>query len=155
MAIIFRKTAKGVDEIQTRAHRLAPRSRNALILVDGQRSDEDLGRLIQLQAAETLQALATGGFIEAVASTAAAAAAPVQAPPASALRPIDVALVRREAVRRLTDLVGPAGEDLCIRMERCKDIDALRPLLAEARRIIANTRGAQAAALYIDALSAL
>lgn len=153
MAIIFRKTAKGVDEIQTRAHRLAPRSRNALILVDGQRSDEDLGRLIQLQAAETLQALAAGGFIEAVASAVAPATA--QAPPAAPLRPIDVALVRREAVRRLTDLVGPAGEDLCIRMERCKDIDALRPLLANARQIIVNTRGALAAAQYINALSEL
>ena len=37
MSIIFRKTAKGISEIETREHRLTPRVRNALILVDGRR----------------------------------------------------------------------------------------------------------------------
>ena len=35
MATIYRKTAKGVREIETRATKLAPRFRSLLILVDG------------------------------------------------------------------------------------------------------------------------
>ncbi len=39
MAIVYRMTAKGVAEIETQAHRLLPRLRSALILVDGKKSD--------------------------------------------------------------------------------------------------------------------
>ena len=35
MSTIFRKTAKGTSEVETRANRLPPRLRAALILVDG------------------------------------------------------------------------------------------------------------------------
>jgi WD40 repeat protein len=37
MPTIYRKTAKGQSEIETRVHRLAPRFRSLLILVDGRR----------------------------------------------------------------------------------------------------------------------
>ena len=64
MSIIYRKTALGADEIQTRARRLAPRLRSALILVDGRRSDEELARMVP-QAAEALAQLAAEGYIDA------------------------------------------------------------------------------------------
>ena len=64
MAIIFRKTAKGMAEIETRAHRLVPRMRSALILVDGKRSDAEIGGMILQQVTETLHALAGQGFID-------------------------------------------------------------------------------------------
>ena len=67
MAIIFRKTAKGMAEIETRAHRLVPRMRSALILVDGKRSDAEIGGMILQQVTETLHALAGQGFIEVLA----------------------------------------------------------------------------------------
>ena len=44
MTKIFRKTDKGVDEIATRANRLVPRLRTALILVDGIRDEAELGQ---------------------------------------------------------------------------------------------------------------
>ncbi len=47
MATIYRKTAKGHSEIETRAHRLAPRLRSALIMVDGRRSDDEVRKLIR------------------------------------------------------------------------------------------------------------
>lgn len=156
MATIFRKTAKGIDEVQTRAHRLTPRARSALILVDGLRSDDDLAKLITVQAAETLQSLLEGGFIEATATV-----APVPAPAAPIAPPLarpamNFELVRREAVRRLLDQVGPTlGEPLAMRMENCNNIEALRPILVTARGVIANLRGERAAADYIAALSAL
>lgn len=151
MAIRYRKTPKGVDEVQTRAHRLPPRARGALILVDGQRTDEELARLIPVQAAETLAALAEAGFIEVIA-VAPPAATPAT-PPTS--RQPDFKLVQREAVRRLVELVGPSADDLAIRMEGARSMDQLRPLLVHARSLIGNVRGAQPAADYIAALSAL
>jgi len=155
MAIRYRKTPKGVDEVQTRANRLPPRARGALILVDGQRTDEELARLIPVQAAETLAALAEAGFIEVIAATPSPA---VSAPPPTAPPPVrqpDFKLVQREAVRRLVELVGPSADDLAIRMEAARSMDQLRPLLVHARSLIGNVRGAQTAADYIAALSAL
>ena len=43
---VYRKTAKGMAEIETRVHRLAPRLRGALILVDGRKTDDELATLI-------------------------------------------------------------------------------------------------------------
>jgi len=58
------------------------------------------------------------------------------------------AQLRREAVRALTDLIGPSAEGLAIRMERARDIAELRPLVALAQGMIANTRGRQRADDY-------
>jgi hypothetical protein len=162
MAITYRKSSKGVSEIETRAHRLAPRLRSALIVVDGRRNATELYKLIPQQAEETLASLLEQGFIEAVAEKpAAAAAAPPAAAPAPAARPVprpagaDFETRRRDAVRRLTDLVGPMGEALAMRMERSRSADELRPILALASQIIANTRGRQPAADYAARFSDL
>lgn len=162
MGIIFRKTPKGSSEIETRAHRLPPRMRSALILVDGRRSTDALRSLIVQQCDETLLALREQGFIEPVG--AAEAAAPVAAAarvadaatvaparPANGPTPgpaIDLATLRRDAVRQLTDQVGPMAEALALRMERCKDLAELLPLVGTAAQVIGNVRGAAAAAAY-------
>ena len=66
MATIYRKTEKGRLEIDTRAHRLTPRLRAALILVDGQRSQAELAKLVPPNAA-LFDTLVADGFIEQVA----------------------------------------------------------------------------------------
>lgn len=154
MATIYRKTAKGSAEIETRANRLLPRLRSALILVDGKRSNDDLSKLVLQDPAGTLQALLDGGFIEAAesaapppAAAARAPAAPAAAPPAPAAAQ-NFEQLRRDAVRTLTDAVGPLGEALSLRMEKCRTPDELRPLLGVAMQVIANTRGRQAAVDY-------
>ena len=148
MPIIYRKSAKGVAEIETRAHRLPPRMRSTLILVDGKRDDEDLKSLVAQQAAETLQALLDQGFIEAVGET--MRPVPVPAPPVAAapyaLAPADFQALRRAAVRALNDAVGPPAESLAIRMERARDAAELQPLLAQAAKLMAGARGPAAAA---------
>ena len=162
MPTIFRKTAKGVTEIETRAHRLAPRMRSALIMVDGKRSDADLRPLIQQQADETLAALAAQGFIEVIAPAPTqpsrpvgpAQAAPAQvgtAPAAAAATTMaggDFAARRRAAVRALNDQLGPGAETLAIKMERTQSSDELRALLATAVQLIGNARGRAAAEAY-------
>lgn len=156
MGIIFRKTPKGSSEIESRAHRLTPRMRSTLILVDGRRSDAELRTMIVQQCDETLQALVDQGFIEPAAQTAeprptATAPAPNPAPTpqaAPAARPEDFMQLRRDAVRQLTDLVGPMAESLAMRMERARDMAELAPMLATAAQIIGNVRGASAANAY-------
>lgn len=154
MATIYRKTAKGVQEIETRALKLAPRFRSLLILVDGRRSDDELMRLVATAGDQALAALAEGGFIEAIGMTAdpepaarapaapAAPARPVAAPPTAA---VAFEQRRREAVRQLLDLVGPLGEAIALKLERAATVDDFRALLVTAAQIVANTRGRQAA----------
>lgn len=174
MATIYRKTARGQTEIETRALKLAPRFRSLLILVDGRRSDRELTTLMPLAGTEALQALADGGFIEAIGLTAdtprPGAVRAVVAPPAPAPAPAPVLPAsapaapaapaapvapgmpfeqrRREAVRALLDQVGPMAESLAMRMEGAPDLDQLKPLLATAAQVLANTRGRAAAAEF-------
>jgi hypothetical protein len=74
MPLIYRKTPKGQAEIETRAHRLPPRVRGALILVDGKRDVDDVQAIVAARAEETLFQLAQQGFIEAVGETIGASA---------------------------------------------------------------------------------
>ena len=154
MATIYRKTAKGQLEIETRALRLGPRLRGALILVDGRRSDVELVRLLPVQPEETLRALIEQGLIEAAAVAAdappqrptAAPAAPGPAP--ASMPPRAFEAMRADLVRSFTDLVGPMAEALAIKMERTRSPGELKPLLHVAQQIVANARGAQAAASF-------
>jgi hypothetical protein len=168
MATIYRKTAKGTTEIETRAHRLAPRLRSMLIVVDGKRSAADLRQMLSQQADETIAALLSGGFIEAVSAPPATAprqeAPPVLrglAPPAphstmapSTTRPAtlppgtDFRTLRREVVHAMTDLVGPMAEALAIKMERSRNEGELAHHIETAAQIVANVRGEQAAAQF-------
>jgi hypothetical protein len=151
MATIFRKTDKGHAEIETRAHRLSPRLRSALILVDGKRSSDELRGLILQQADETLAALNEQGFIEVVAvavPAAAPAAAAVARPPAPvAPSPVspqrEFELLKRQLAREFTDLTGPPGEAVAIRIEKTADRKALLALLPTVGECIAATRGSQ------------
>lgn len=143
MPLIYRKTAKGLTEIETRAHRLPPRMRSALILVDGRRDVNDLRPMILQQPEETLTALAEQGFIEivgeSVVTPASPPASPAPAPPAQAGSDFDA--TRKAAVRALTDLLGPAAETVAIKMEKARDLSELMPLLVQAAQSIAAMRG--------------
>jgi hypothetical protein len=148
MAVIYRKTPKGTEEIATRANRLAPRLRTALILVDGIRDDAQFGKLIAQQPLETLQELLAHGYIE---------VSPASEP---ALRPAHLdtaqpghaygdaqafAAYRAQAVRAFNDLAGPTGENLAIKMEKAGSREELAPLLQIAHGIIRNARGSEVA----------
>lgn len=166
MTTVYRKSPKGQQEVETRAHRLGPRLRTALILVDGRRSDADLRALIQTDADATLQTLLEGGFIEVVATAAAPAVAPAPAlapratpAPAAPVAPAASAAAlterRRQAVRFLTDNLGPMAEDIALRIEKARNPAELRTELELGRTVLARARGgataARFAAQFIDA----
>lgn len=154
MPIIYRKSAKGTSEIETRQHRLPPRARSALILVDGKRDEPALKALITQQADETLAMLLEQGFIEPAGESSPPAAprtatAPAPVPPAPPAPGPDFAQRRRTAVRELNDILGPAGEALAIRLERAGDEAQLRPLLQVVAQVIASSRGRAVAEAYL------
>ena len=67
MSEIFSKTAKGQEEIKTRAGGLTQRMRQVLIFVDGKRSREDLhGMLKGDDMNDLLAALIEEGYIEVI-----------------------------------------------------------------------------------------
>ena len=156
MTRILRKTDKGVDEIATRANRLVPRLRTALILVDGTRSESDLSELIKQHPAETLEELLTLGYVEVASVVEPVSKKPVDEPTApkkttsaaaaeSAGGEKPFPAFRAEAVRAFNDLTGPAGEALAMKMEKATSREQLGPLLQTAFQIISNARGNQAA----------
>ena len=164
MTTVYRKSAKGQHEIETRATRLVPRLRTALILVDGRRSDADLRTLVQAELDATLLALREAGYIEVVsaqlspppppalpaspAAPASAAVAPPVAAPAGAASPAALAERRRLSVRHLTDQIGPAAETAAIRIEKARNGDELRQALEHGHRVLQAARGSAAAAQF-------
>ena len=158
MPIIFRKTAKGVAEIETRAHRLTPRMRSTLILVDGRRDAEDLSALVAQQTDEMLSALAQQGFIEAVGETLRAPAAASAGPALVAREPtpaLSIEIARRSTVRALNDELGPAAQTMAIRIERTRSLDELRPLLEQAVALVISARGRAAGEAFAQRLPSL
>jgi hypothetical protein len=159
MSTVYRKTAKGITEIETRAHRLVPRLRSALILVDGRKSDDELHQMILADPAGTLASLLADGFIEVLATLAdrPAERAPDRKPspaPASASShetasgAVSIEALRRDAVRSLTDQLGPAAETVAIKIERAKTMPELQPLLVQAVQTLRTMRGAAAAEAF-------
>lgn len=156
MATIYSKTADGQHEIETRARRISPRARSTLILVDGKRTDAELGKLVQ-QAEETLQALLEQGLIEVTATTSSRSAPKEEGPasvpgpasaPSPALAMVEFEAVRRDAVRAINDLLGPEAETLALKIERATDELQLRAALERAVAYIANARGGGAATQF-------
>jgi len=159
MALVYRKTDKGSAEIATRANRLAPRLRHALIVVDGRRRDDELRELIAQAPDEALATLLAQGYIEvagsarAPAETAAPGAAagapsvPAAPPPPRAAPPATSASTRgweerrRQAVRYLNDKLGPSAESLVMKIEKSRDAGELRPHLEMAEQVLRAARG--------------
>jgi hypothetical protein len=154
MTTIYRKTAKGQAEIETRAHRLPPRARGALILVDGQRSSLDLAKLVPGDVEATLKQLLADGFIDIFAVLADRPPPPPSAPAPLATAPgaLDAASgapsinrIKREAARYLVDRMGPMAEGLAIRIERAKSAGDLQAALLQALPQLREISGAAAA----------
>lgn len=153
----YQKTAAGAEAIATRNAALTPKLRTMLIMVDGKRGWDDLAKMGDVEQA--LPQLHQLGFIEPVAGTgrapsaaaAPAAAAPAGAPAAPAARPpFNLVEAKRFAVRRLTDLMGPAAEDLCIRIENTRTAQEFAAALHRAEGLLRQFGSAQAAKFSAD-----
>lgn len=150
---VYRKSARGTDALSRRDPALTLRLRSLLILVDGKRSGEELARLSAGlgDIGQLLTQLDDLGMIEPVAQAVAAPAASAAAPP---VRVVTLQEAQRAAVRRLTDLMGPAAEDLCLRIESTRTAQDLATLLKRAEGVVREFKGPAAAAALMEDLRA-
>jgi hypothetical protein len=142
MSTIYRKTEQGHDEIATRARRLVPRLRQALIVVDGKRTDDELCKLIAPPADEVLQALLEQGYIEVTSVTTVHVPLPAAPPPSSAPVVLTLDETRRRAARWLSDALGPFADSLNLRIERARKPEDMRVALMSASSFVRHEKGA-------------
>ncbi len=157
---VLAKTAKGLEEVKSRAHGLAHKLRTMLIMVDGVATVGEIlakfGGVPEIGAA--LDTLARDGFVEVKglkggAATAPAAAAPATASPAAA-GPATVPHTRGEALSALTrflhDNLGPDADLVTGRLEKAKTQAEFAAAVERCADMLGAMRGPQKAQLFRD-----
>ena len=150
-----------MKEVKARALGLRAELRRLLILVDGNTPLSRLAIFVRgseidfLIAELEFQHLVTTGTGAAAAPTAAAPATPAPAAPAN-LEPTTAQLlaVRRTAIGTLHDLLGPDADVLAVKIERCKDAQALRVAITDIRQTLDRQLGTHAGQRFLDAVRA-
>ena len=151
---IYQKTEKGQDEIRTRAHHLDQRHRAVLLMINGEKTCEDI--LVQLQPLGMTQAvfdaLEHDGYIR----THMPGAAAVKAPPTTASAPTAAASAvatssapSAEGYQRLyrfytetiSRYLGLRGYLLEMKVEKAGNVDELVALRETLKAALAKTRG--------------
>ncbi|MDH5264884.1 MAG: hypothetical protein OEX21_09065 [Betaproteobacteria bacterium] len=146
--LVFHKTEAGAREMASTAHGLSPKLRRALILVDGTKAVAELATAFRPGEIEVILSELQGRGLVTLAG---GALAPVEkSPPASAAPAGGGAIpaehfeeVRRRAMREISDRLGPNGDPLALKIERCKTPEELRAALREAEKILASFLGAE------------
>ncbi len=135
---IYRKSDKGVEAIATRGHGVGGKLRMLLILVDGKKTVEELGKLAagMGESVQLLEQLETQGLIEALAVPT-AAATPGRSGPDGA----DLAAVKLLATRRLVELLGPQADELAMKIEAAKDLPQLVDALKRSYSVLREIKG--------------
>jgi hypothetical protein len=142
---LFQKTPLGVGEIKSRAMGLGPKTRQLLIVIDGHKTCQDLLRIMpQAELQEQLALLTAALLIErldttehfyapngnASQSTFSPTFAPTQASQTLLDPLIDMVTARSRISHALIDTMGPHGETLASRVEKAKDFQEIKELLA-------------------------
>jgi hypothetical protein len=131
---IYVKTAKGQEELATRTFQLPSRVRTLLVMVDGKTSAEQLvANTAALGDSATFFAmLVEGGFVEEVAATTSAQTQSVKPPPKELVRAVS---------KMVTDILGPDGDSITLRMEKKVSLEEFANLVEQCRLVIENAAG--------------
>jgi hypothetical protein len=156
MAYIHAKTAAGRQEIEDRARRLPPGLRSILLMVDGQRDDNELtGMLPGLRAPDdALAQLAEMGLIEVVGG----ALAPSAPRAFTSGREQDPVLYKHlyewmsESVRKY---LGLKGYFMQLKIERCADAASLEKLWPEMAAAVSKAKSPALATRWLEETRAL
>lgn len=153
---VYRKTAKGSEEVQRRTYRVAPRLRQVLIMVNGEKTAGELSReLAALGDIERyLTELEDNGFIAHDLSDVLIAPHidPSTMPRASSTD-YDFDRLRSYLARGVLDALGPFSGGLLEQIGRVKTLDDLKVLIPECVRAIENASGAKRSEAFVDGLS--
>ena len=122
---VLRKTEKGVEEVETRMHKLDQRLRNILIVVNGKATGTELVQKFQQigDVTPVLEQLLAGGFIREIASEA------------------DFKEVRVALAQSLTDALGPQGDPIVMQLEGCKSPEEARAFVERHRPMLEKLPG--------------
>jgi len=147
--LVFHKTERGQEEVARPGGGLSAKHRRCLILIDGAKTIAELSPLFRPgEVFAILQELQAGGYV-ALEGGAAAPMAPRE--PEAAMPPVDTATfveIRRRAIREVSDRLGPTGDPLALKIERCTTPEELRAALRDAERILASFLGADYAKTF-------
>lgn len=145
--VVYVKTKAGQEEIAQRKHKLAPRLRTLLIMVDGRTTLAEHTQKAKAfgDAQAMLAELASLGLIAPLGASGSGAANPAQGvtPPATIER--SIAAAKRYAVQQLIALLGPDGDPFAERVEAAKDRASLETELSRCRAALSAISGAQKA----------
>jgi hypothetical protein len=123
---VLSKTSKGREEIETRKHRLDQRMRMLLITVNGKLTAGELVTQFSKSGDVTplLDQLLRDGFIQ------------------QALDPaVRLSQARRELSAAVQAALGPAGDDVAIKIEAAKTLEDLGKYLESRRMMLDNALG--------------
>lgn len=153
---VLAKTAKGLEEVKSRAHGLPQKQRTILIMVDGVATAGDLlakfGGIPEIAAA--LDALARDGFVEVTGTKGAPApvAGPGAGPPAP--EPATQPQSRGEALSALTQLLhdnlGPDADLVTGNLEKARTAAEFAVAAERCADMLGAVRGKQKAELFRD-----
>jgi hypothetical protein len=135
---IYIKSDPGRAEVAQRSGALSPLQRRVLIVVDGQKTVNDLDSVVRAgELAPVLAYLLQAGLIVATGDIAPLqqpvapgfAAAQAQEPPRPATSLAEFRTVRQQASRFVQERLGESGEPICAAIDRCESPAELRKLL--------------------------
>ncbi len=146
--LVFHKTDTGAAEMASPAHGLAPKLRRALILVDGEKSVADLAPAFRPGEIDAILTELHAKGLVALAGSAGAAVDRVAAGSDSEEETVHATGenfedIRRLAMSEISHRLGPNGDALALRIERCKTPGELRVALREAEKILSSFLGAE------------
>lgn len=144
--LVFHKTQAGAHEISGATRGINPKLRRALILVDGAKTVADLEPMFRPGEAEAILAeLQSLGLVSLAGGAMAPVSEPAAAPasPAAAITPERFEEIRMAAVREISHRLGPNGDTLAMKVDRCRTPEELRAALREAEKILASFLGAE------------
>jgi hypothetical protein len=146
---VLSKTPKGVEEMETRKHKLDHRQRALLIMVNGKASAGEIAQKFEQlgDVMPMLQELLAQGFIAPAADGAAPArpAAPAGAPAGAG---IDLRQAKLDLCRHLREALGPDADMVTEKIEKCGSAEELREFLAARREMLDEWLGKSKAAQF-------
>jgi hypothetical protein len=149
--IVYDKTDKGIEEIQTRKYNLSQKLRTLLIVVDGKKTQGAiLNQFSTLEgAAAALEELEQKGFI--------AKKVDVQAPGVITAEEEQqrAKMAKAFMINTLSDAVGPMGLSLIESLKTCETLQELQSHLENYLYAIKSGRGKTTADQYQEELSKL
>ena len=151
LAAILSKTAKGIEELETRKHKIDQRSRALLIVVNGKSTCAELLKKFEQMGDVTpmLEQLLAGGFI----AEGAGAGVPAGSSPAAAAGGPDFKALRAELAHAITAVLGPGGDAITEKLEECNSLEELRAYVGGKRAMLEAALGKKGAPFWAKAAS--